>query len=160
MAEPRVHQPRSVAVQELRVLEPAQSADPHRVLQPVQHGAVVWRGHERGVQSEHRSADGHELRHGHEHARRFSARDPARRAIWVLAMETRRRSWEGTEKILRVLLFLSASALSTAQNASVPSSAGRLYFLDVRGGRVVSAAPDGSDVRVIVSGRTGTPDGI
>jgi DNA-binding beta-propeller fold protein YncE len=37
---------------------------------------------------------------------------------------------------------------------------GRLYFLDIRAGRVVSAAPDGSDVKVLVSGRTGTPDGI
>jgi sugar lactone lactonase YvrE len=36
----------------------------------------------------------------------------------------------------------------------------RLFFLDIRGGRVVSTAPDGSDVRVLVSGRSGTPDGI
>jgi DNA-binding beta-propeller fold protein YncE len=38
--------------------------------------------------------------------------------------------------------------------------AGRLFFLDFRGGRVVSAATDGSDVKVLVSGRTGIPDGI
>ena len=37
---------------------------------------------------------------------------------------------------------------------------GRLYFLDIRGGRVVSAAADGSDVRTLVSGRTGIPDGV
>ena len=36
----------------------------------------------------------------------------------------------------------------------------RLFFLDLRGGRVVSTLPDGSDVKVLVSGRTGTPDGI
>ena len=36
----------------------------------------------------------------------------------------------------------------------------RLFFLDIRGGRVVSSSPDGSDVRVLVSGRSGTPDGI
>ena len=36
----------------------------------------------------------------------------------------------------------------------------RLIFLDIRGGRVVSTLPDGSDVRVLVSGRTGTPDGV
>ena len=29
----------------------------------------------------------------------------------------------------------------------------RLFFLDIRGGRVVSTAPDGSDVKVLVSGR-------
>jgi DNA-binding beta-propeller fold protein YncE len=39
-------------------------------------------------------------------------------------------------------------------------SSGRLFFLDLRGGRVVSAAADGSDVKVLVSGRSGTPDGI
>jgi hypothetical protein len=39
-------------------------------------------------------------------------------------------------------------------------SSDRLYFLDIRGGRVVSAAPDGSDVKVLISGRTGIPDGI
>ena len=36
----------------------------------------------------------------------------------------------------------------------------RLIFLDIRGGRVVSILPDGSDVRVLVSGRSGTPDGV
>ena len=36
----------------------------------------------------------------------------------------------------------------------------RLFFLDLRGGRVVSAAPDGSDVQVLVQGRRGTPDGV
>ncbi len=39
-------------------------------------------------------------------------------------------------------------------------SGGRLFFLDIRGGRVVSTATDGSDVKVLVSGRTGVPDGI
>jgi hypothetical protein len=38
--------------------------------------------------------------------------------------------------------------------------AARLIFLDIRGGRVVSTLPDGSDVRVLVSGRSGTPDGV
>jgi DNA-binding beta-propeller fold protein YncE len=37
---------------------------------------------------------------------------------------------------------------------------GRIYFLDLRAGRVVSAEPDGSNLTVLVSGRTGTPDGI
>jgi len=37
---------------------------------------------------------------------------------------------------------------------------GRLFFLDVRGGRVVSVNPDGSDLTVLATGRTGTPDGV
>src|SRR6185295_12726097 len=43
---------------------------------------------------------------------------------------------------------------------TLAGSTTRLFFLDIRGGRVVSTARDGSDVRVLVSGRTGTPDGI
>jgi DNA-binding beta-propeller fold protein YncE len=58
-------------------------------------------------------------------------------------------------------LLLSATCFLTAVSvrADDPTS-GRLFFLDLRGGRVVSAAPDGSDVKVLVSGRTGIPDGI
>ena len=52
------------------------------------------------------------------------------------------------------MLLLSAP-VHTGQSAT-----SRLFFLDVRGGRVVSAAPDGSDLRVLASGRSGTPDGI
>ena len=37
---------------------------------------------------------------------------------------------------------------------------GRLFFLDNAGGRVVSANPDGSDLKVIVEGLRGHPDGI
>ena len=47
----------------------------------------------------------------------------------------------------------AATALTQAPNT-------RLFFLDIRGGRVVSTAPDGSDVKVLVSGRSGTPDGV
>lgn len=36
----------------------------------------------------------------------------------------------------------------------------RLFFLDVRGGRIVSANPDGSDTKTLVTGLRGTPDGI
>jgi hypothetical protein len=39
-------------------------------------------------------------------------------------------------------------------------TAGRLIYLDISGGRVLSASPDGSDVKVLVTGRTGIPDGI
>jgi DNA-binding beta-propeller fold protein YncE len=39
-------------------------------------------------------------------------------------------------------------------------AAPRVFFLDVRGGRVVSADTDGSDVKTLVTGLRGTPDGI
>jgi len=52
------------------------------------------------------------------------------------------------------------SALILVAPALTAASAARLFFLDIRGGRVVSIGPDGSDVRVLVSGRSGTPDGI
>jgi DNA-binding beta-propeller fold protein YncE len=66
-------------------------------------------------------------------------------------------------KAWRLAIALTAAAGAMAVHAlpeSSTSTAARLFFLDVRGGRVVSAQPDGSDVRVLVSGRTGTPDGI
>jgi len=53
-----------------------------------------------------------------------------------------------------------AFALVVCASARAASENGRLYFLDIRGGRVVSVAPDGSDLKVLVSGRTGIPDGI
>jgi DNA-binding beta-propeller fold protein YncE len=56
-----------------------------------------------------------------------------------------------------VIAFGLAALLQPAL-PSTPSP--RVFFLDIRGGRIVSAAPDGSDVRVLVSGRSGTPDGI
>lgn len=57
--------------------------------------------------------------------------------------------------------WAAASFLLAALSLSPPDrSPARLFFLDLRGGRVVSAATDGSDVRVLVSGRTGIPDGI
>jgi len=36
----------------------------------------------------------------------------------------------------------------------------RIFFLDIRGGRVVSANPDGSDLKVLSQGHRGWPDGI
>ena len=61
--------------------------------------------------------------------------------------------------LLRLLLLVvSCGAVDLAPH--VADASGRLYYLDIRGGRVVSAAPDGSDVKVLISGRTGIPDGI
>jgi sugar lactone lactonase YvrE len=45
------------------------------------------------------------------------------------------------------------------KNAS-PATAGRLFFLDLSGGRVLTANPDGSDLKVIVSEGRKLPDGI
>jgi len=58
-----------------------------------------------------------------------------------------------------VVLALGMAAFVWGAGAAAAAAGGRLFFLDARG-RVVSAAVDGSDVRVLVSGRTGTPDGI
>ncbi len=57
-----------------------------------------------------------------------------------------------------IVLFSATAIALTAPRHD--DRTGRLYFLDIRGGRVVSAALDGSDVKVLLSGRTGIPDGI
>ena len=57
-------------------------------------------------------------------------------------------------------LLLTATCSLTEARTRAADPTGRLYFLDIRGGRVVSAAPDGSDVKVLLSGRSGIPDGI
>jgi hypothetical protein len=41
-----------------------------------------------------------------------------------------------------------------------PSTTARLFFLDIGGGRVLSARPDGTDVRVLVRGASSLPDGV
>jgi DNA-binding beta-propeller fold protein YncE len=41
-----------------------------------------------------------------------------------------------------------------------PATAGRLFFLDLSGGRVLTANPDGSDLKVIVSEGRKLPDGV
>lgn len=63
-------------------------------------------------------------------------------------------------RVVLGLWLTAAGVVSTAVFSTRAESTGRLFFLDARGGRVVSAAPDGSDVKVLVSGRSGTPDGI
>ncbi len=65
---------------------------------------------------------------------------------------------DSTRRATVALLVTAACALTEARMRQERS--GRLFFLDIRGGRVVSVAPDGSDIRVLVSGRTGIPDGI
>ena len=58
------------------------------------------------------------------------------------------------------ILLVFSFVIAGAEKEPAASAGGRLFFLDVRGGRVVSANPDGSDVKVIVDGRRQIPDGI
>jgi hypothetical protein len=56
-----------------------------------------------------------------------------------------------------VALLTVATGLPLARGAGASP---RLFFLDIRGGRIVSASPDGSDTRTLIAGLQGTPDGI
>src|SRR5271169_5785709 len=51
---------------------------------------------------------------------------------------------------------------STRVNAGADKStpAGRLFFLDIGGGRVLSANPDGSDLKTIINEGRKLPDGL
>jgi hypothetical protein len=54
-----------------------------------------------------------------------------------------------------------ASAAHADSAAPKPAGIPRLFYLDILGGRVLSAAPDGTDPKVLVpSGTLGGPDGI
>src|SRR5260221_13461318 len=44
--------------------------------------------------------------------------------------------------------------------AAVPSTTGRLFFLNLRAGRVLSANPDGTDLKVLLEGHKTGMDGI
>jgi len=44
--------------------------------------------------------------------------------------------------------------------AAAPSTTGRLFFLDLRAGRLLSANPDGSDLKVLLEGNKTGMDGI
>src|SRR3954471_13243723 len=65
-----------------------------------------------------------------------------------------------TRTVAIVAVALAISRVPAAVRPAGDAPTGRLFFLDIRGGRVVSAAPDGSDVQVLISGRSGIPDGI
>jgi DNA-binding beta-propeller fold protein YncE len=61
---------------------------------------------------------------------------------------------------MRALIPLAASTAATLLVHAAAPAAPRLFFLDVRAGRVVSANTDGTDVKTLVTGLRGTPDGI
>jgi Low-density lipoprotein receptor repeat class B len=50
---------------------------------------------------------------------------------------------------------------STPKDTKAPGNkSGRVYFIDASGGRLLSINPDGSDLKVLVTGRHRIPDGI
>src|SRR5713101_10126570 len=49
---------------------------------------------------------------------------------------------------------------SRKAHAAAATTSGRLFFLDLGGGRVLSANPDGSDLKTIVSEGRKLPDGL
>jgi sugar lactone lactonase YvrE len=61
------------------------------------------------------------------------------------------------------IVLLAAATISLPFAPHGPAINGiqpRIVYLDIRGGRVLSAATDGSDVKVLATGRTGIPDGV
>src|SRR6201987_3825427 len=56
---------------------------------------------------------------------------------------------------------MSSTGLKPRSRESVPmSDSGRLFFLDLGAGRVLTANPDGSDLKIIISEGRRLPDGI
>src|SRR5689334_14836210 len=50
--------------------------------------------------------------------------------------------------------------LAISANAGDKGATGRIFFLDLAGGRLLSANPDGSDLRTIVEEGRKLPDGL
>ncbi|HTS75110.1 MAG TPA: hypothetical protein VMG40_02845 [Bryobacteraceae bacterium] len=59
---------------------------------------------------------------------------------------------------MRILALLAAATLWAGSNQ--PAPAGRIFFLDIRGGRLLSANPDGTDLKVLQDGLRQLPDGV
>src|ERR1700722_17724115 len=54
----------------------------------------------------------------------------------------------------------TATINSTNAGADKPATSGRLFFLDLGAGRILSANPDGSDLKTIVNEGRKLPDGL
>jgi hypothetical protein len=65
-------------------------------------------------------------------------------------------------RVLRHVAGLCALVLLVAAPHRVDSASpqNRLFFLDIRGGRVVSTAIDGSDLKELITGQRNVPDGV
>src|SRR6516225_12415310 len=56
---------------------------------------------------------------------------------------------------------MTATLTRTSSTPNKQDTAGRIFFLDLGGGRLLSANPDGSDLRTIIEeGRDKLPDGL
>ena len=53
---------------------------------------------------------------------------------------------------------ITSTPINAGADKSTPS--GRLFFLDIGGGRVLSANPDGSDLRTLINEGRKAPDGV
>ena len=53
---------------------------------------------------------------------------------------------------------ITSTTINAGDDKSTPS--GRLFFLDIGGGRVLSANPDGSDLKTIINEGRKFPDGL
>ena len=49
---------------------------------------------------------------------------------------------------------------SIPKDADTENTSGRLFFLDLSGGRILSANPDGSDLKTIINEGRRLPDGL
>src|SRR5438067_13783436 len=56
--------------------------------------------------------------------------------------------------------FLTAALLWAAPENTPNTPQGRIFYLDTRGGRVISANADGSDLKVLLDGHKTGMDGI
>ncbi len=67
-------------------------------------------------------------------------------------------------RTVRTAAILGVAGVMVAAGLGVPTVAAgttsRLFFLDIRGGRVMSVNPDGSNLQVLVDGKKEAPDGI
>lgn len=63
-------------------------------------------------------------------------------------------------RILTLLFALTLSSIHITAASNGSSTEGRIFFLDLRGQRLVSANPDGSDLKVLAEGLKQGPDGV
>jgi hypothetical protein len=55
---------------------------------------------------------------------------------------------------------MTATLTKTSSTPNKEDTAGRIFFLDLGGGRVLSANPDGTDLRTIIEEGRKLPDGL
>src|ERR1700676_4793967 len=68
--------------------------------------------------------------------------------------------WSSTFCIQRAFGSSNCWSCNMRAQSGIKRTAGRLFFLDLGGGRIFSANPDGSDLKVIVNEGRKLPDGV